>query len=148
VDVENLEKARVIAREKNVYVNWAELRVFGQGGNQSRDRVCMAANAAIAISPDGYILYPCYHKIAQRVKFDWNIVDFMKTEKWQQMQDKAGKFKFCDNCSNLCYIHPSFYYQLNVNTALSALADVRYMKERRRIERERRRTLAAEVAAE
>jgi MoaA/NifB/PqqE/SkfB family radical SAM enzyme len=148
VAVENLEKANAVAREHNVYVNWAETRVFAQGGNRSSDRTCLASNAVIAISPDGYVLYPCYHKIAQRIKFDRNIIDFFASEKWKQMQDKAGKFKFCDNCSNLCYIHPSFYYQLNQNTVLSALADLRYMKERRRIERQRRRTLAAEVAAE
>jgi MoaA/NifB/PqqE/SkfB family radical SAM enzyme len=148
VDVENLRKANAIAREKNVYVNWAETRVFAQGGNQSDNRVCLASNAVLAISPDGYLLYPCYHKIAQRVKFDWNIVDFFETDKWKQMQDKAGKFKFCDSCSNLCYIHPSFYYQFNWNTVLSAAADIRYMKERRRIERQRRQTLAHETPAE
>jgi hypothetical protein len=64
------------------------------------------------------------------------------------MQYKSGQFKFCDDCSNLCYIHPSFYYKLDGNTVLSALADIRYMKERRRIEGERRRSLLAEVGAE
>ncbi|MGH2444247.1 MAG: radical SAM protein, partial [Chloroflexota bacterium] len=142
----HLDKARAIALEKNVYVNWGELRVSEAGGNKIEKRSCKASNAVIAISPDGYILYPCYHKIAQRVKFDWNIIEFFKTDRWKEMQGKAGKFKFCENCSNLCYIHPSFYYKLDRNFALSALADIRYMKERRRIERERRRTLAAEVA--
>jgi MoaA/NifB/PqqE/SkfB family radical SAM enzyme len=148
VAVENLKKANAIAREKNVYVNWAETRVFAQGGNKIEHKTCRASNAVLAISPDGYLLYPCYHKIAQRVKFDWNIVDFFETDKWKQMQDKAGKFKFCDNCSNLCYIHPSFYYKLDRNTVLSGLADIRYVKERRRIERERQRTLEAETRAE
>ena len=148
VSPEHLAKANAVAREKNVYVNWAEMRVFAQGGNRAADRVCKASNAVIAISPDGYILYPCYHKIAQRVKFDWNIIDFFETDKWKQMQDKAGKFKFCESCSNLCYIHPSFYYQLNKNTVLSAVADARYAKERWRIDRERRKALAAEAAAE
>lgn len=143
---ENLAKARAVAFEKNVYVNWGELRVFGQGGNQIEDRSCKASNAVIAISPDGYILYPCYHKIAQRIKFDENIIEFFQTDRWKQMQDKAGKFKFCDDCSNLCYIHPSFYYKLDRNTVLSALADIRYIKERRRIERQRERSLAVEAA--
>jgi hypothetical protein len=57
------------------------------------------------------------------------------------MQDKAGKFQFCESCSNLCYIHPSFYYKLDRNFVLSALADIRYVRERRRIERERSRAL-------
>jgi MoaA/NifB/PqqE/SkfB family radical SAM enzyme len=139
VDVAQLEKARKVAREHNVYVNWAELRVFEGGGNKVENKVCRAGNAVIAISPDGYILYPCYHKLAQRVKFDWNIIEFFKTEKWKQMQDKAGKFQFCESCSNLCYIHPSFYYKLDRNFVLSALSDIRYMRERRRIERERAR---------
>lgn len=147
VAIENLGKARAVAREKNVYVNWGELRVFEQGGNQIENRACKASNAVIAISPDGYILYPCYHKIAQRIKFDRNIIDFMKSERWKKMQSKAGRFQFCDDCSNLCYIHPSFYYKLDRNFVLSALADIRYMKERRRIERERRRSLADEVLA-
>jgi len=142
VSVEHIQKAREVAFQKNVYVNWAELAVFEQGGNQIENRVCKASNAVLAISPDGYLLYPCYHKIAQRVKFDWNIVDFFKTERWKQMQEKAGKFKFCDDCSNLCYIHPSFYYSFNRNTVLSSLSDIRYTYERRRIERERERSLA------
>jgi MoaA/NifB/PqqE/SkfB family radical SAM enzyme len=147
VDIAQLQKARKIAREKNVYVNWGELRVFEGGGNRIEKKACRASNAVIAISPDGYILYPCYHKIAQRIKFDWNIIDFFETAKWKQMQDKAGKFKFCEDCSNLCYIHPSFYYKLDRNFVLSALADIRYVKERKRIERERRRSLAAEALA-
>ncbi|MGH2448313.1 MAG: radical SAM protein [Chloroflexota bacterium] len=148
VGLEKLKRARAIAFEKNVYVNWAEIRVFEQGGNHVEDRTCVASNSVLAISPDGYLLYPCYHKIAQRVKFDWNIVDFFQTDKWKQMQDKAGRFKFCEGCSNLCYIHPSFYYQANKNTVLSALSDARYMVERRRIERDRRRDLALEAAAD
>jgi MoaA/NifB/PqqE/SkfB family radical SAM enzyme len=148
VSMEQLAKANAIALEKNVYVNWAETRVFAQGGNQIENRSCKASNAVLAISPDGYLLYPCYHKIAQRIKFDWNIVDFFETDRWKAMQDKAGKFKFCDDCSNLCYIHPSFYYKLDRNTVLSALSDIRYVKERRRIERERRQSLAVEALAE
>jgi MoaA/NifB/PqqE/SkfB family radical SAM enzyme len=148
VAIENLAKAKAVSREKNVYVNWAETNVFAAGGNKKENRTCKASNAVLAISPDGYLLYPCYHKLAQRIKFDWNIIDFFASDKWQQMQDKAGKFNFCDGCSNLCYIHPSFYYQLNKNTVLSGLADVRYMIERRRIEGQRRRTLVAEAALE
>jgi MoaA/NifB/PqqE/SkfB family radical SAM enzyme len=148
VSTEQLKKANAIALEKNVYVNWGETRVFAQGGNHIEKRACKASNAVLAISPDGYLLYPCYHKIAQRVRFDWNIIDFFETERWKRMQEKAGRFKFCETCSNLCYIHPSFYYSLDRNFVLSALADIRYVKERRRIERERRRTVAAEAVAE
>ncbi|MGI8967567.1 MAG: radical SAM protein [Chloroflexota bacterium] len=147
VATKHLEKARAVAWEKNVYVNWGELNVSSKGGNKIEDRSCKASNAVIAISPDGYILYPCYHKIAQRIKFDWNIIDFFQSDRWKQMQDKAGKFKFCDDCSNLCYIHPSFYYKLDRNFVLSAMADIRYMKERRRIERQRASSLKAEASA-
>lgn len=143
VAIKNLEKARRVAHEKNVYVNWAELRVFEEGGNQIEKKVCRASNAVLAISPDGYLLYPCYHKIAQRIKFDRNIIKFFETNRWKEMQDRAGKFKFCDDCSNLCYIHPSFYYKFDRNFVLSALSDIRYVRERRRIERERKQYLAA-----
>jgi hypothetical protein len=36
------------------------------------------------------------------------------------MQSKTGTFKFCDDCSNLCYIHPSFTTSSTV-TSCSAL---------------------------
>lgn len=147
VAVEQLEKARAVAREKNVYVNWAELRVFEQGGNSIHNKACHASNAVIAISPDGYILYPCYHKIAQRIKFDRNIIKFFQTERWREMQEKAGKFGFCQDCSNLCYIHPSFYYKLDKNFVLSGLSDLRYTLERRRIEKERARSVTGEGTA-
>jgi hypothetical protein len=42
---------------------------------------------------------------------------------------------------------PIFYYKLDRNFVLSALADIRYMKERKRIERQRVRSLAQEAAA-
>jgi MoaA/NifB/PqqE/SkfB family radical SAM enzyme len=146
VAMQHIEVARNLAKQKNVYVNMAEVEIFATGNVKEAPR-CKAANAALAISPDGYLLYPCYHKVAQRIKFDWNIVNFFETPKWKEMQDRVGKFTFCDGCRNLCYLHPSFYYQKDRYMALSALADLRYLKERRRIERERRTFLAQTASA-
>jgi MoaA/NifB/PqqE/SkfB family radical SAM enzyme len=136
VNYEYVRLARQLAKEKNVYLNLAEVEIFARGNEKQRPR-CKAANAALAISPDGYLLYPCYHKVAQRIKFDWNIIEFFKTPKWKTMQAKVGTFSFCDGCRNLCYLHPSFYYRIDRLFVLSALADIRYLQERRRIERER-----------
>ncbi len=91
VAMEHIRIARDLAKEKNVYVNMAEVEIFGDGNVKEKPR-CKAANAALAISPDGYLLYPCYHKVAQRIKFDWNIVQFFQTPKWKQMQKKVGEF--------------------------------------------------------
>jgi hypothetical protein len=59
------------------------------------------------------------------------------------MQDEVGRFSFCDGCRNLCYLHPSFLYRFDRLFVLSVFSDMRYLKERIRIDRERARTLAA-----
>jgi hypothetical protein len=59
------------------------------------------------------------------------------------MQDEVGTFSFCDGCRNLCYLHPSFNYRYDRLFVLSALSDIRYLRERRRIEIEREQTLRA-----
>lgn len=145
VAMEHIKVAKQLAKEKNVYVNMAEVEIFKTGNEKEKPR-CKAANAALAISPDGYLLYPCYHKVAQRIKFDWNTIKFFETPKWKEMQNKVGEFSFCDGCRNLCYLHPSFYYRADRYFVLSALADLRYLRERRRIDGERRRYLASQVA--
>jgi MoaA/NifB/PqqE/SkfB family radical SAM enzyme len=146
VAMQHLKVAKELAKKQNVYVNMAEVEIFATGNVKEKPR-CKAANAALAISPDGYLLYPCYHKVAQRIKFDWNTVKFFETPKWKQMQAKVGTMSFCDGCRNLCYLHPSFYYRADRYFVLSALADLRYVKERRRIERERRQYLAQAASA-
>jgi len=146
VEMEHIKVAKQLAKEKNVYVNMAEVEIFKTGNMKEKPR-CKAANAALAISPDGYLLYPCYHKVAQRIKFDWNIVNFFETPKWKEMQKKVGEFSFCDGCRNLCYLHPSFYYRADRYFVLSALADLRYLRERRRIDGERKQYLAAAQVA-
>ena len=85
--------------------------------------------------------------MAQRIKFDWNIVKFFDTPKWKEMQKRVGTFSFCDGCRNLCYLHPSFYYRADRYFVLSALADIRYLRERRRIEGERRQYLTRVASA-
>lgn len=146
VGQEHINLARSVAKEKNVYVNMAEVEIFARGNEMERPR-CKAANAALAISPDGYLLYPCYHKVAQRIKFDRNIIDFFQTPKWKVMQEKVGTFKFCDGCRNLCYLHPSFYYRADRLFVLSAFADMRYLRERSRVERERKQYLERQAAS-
>lgn len=142
VDLTHVRKAEQMAREKNVYVNLAETRIFDTGNVKDRPR-CRAANAVIAVSPDGYVLYPCYHQVTTKIPLDSNFVRLFESRKWKQMQDEVGTFSFCDGCRNLCYLHPSFLYGRDRLFVLSVLSDARYLRERIRIDRERARTLAA-----
>jgi MoaA/NifB/PqqE/SkfB family radical SAM enzyme len=146
VDLTHVQKAKNLAGDRNVYVNLAEVDIFATGNRVEKPR-CRAANAVIVISPDGYVLYPCYHQVTTKIPFDENFEKLFYSQKWKQMQDEVGRFTFCQGCRNLCYLHPSFTYKLDRQFVLSNLSDYRYLRERARIERERRETLAA-LAAE
>jgi MoaA/NifB/PqqE/SkfB family radical SAM enzyme len=142
VDLRHVRRAEELARASNVYVNLAETSIFDTGNVAEKPR-CRAANAVIVVSPDGYVLYPCYHQVTTKIPLDANFERLFHSRKWRQMQDEVGRFSFCDGCRNLCYLHPSFLYRFDRLFVLSAFSDIRYLKERVRIDRERARTLAA-----
>jgi MoaA/NifB/PqqE/SkfB family radical SAM enzyme len=142
VDLTHVRMAEKLAREDNVYVNLGETAIFEKGNLKDKPR-CRAANAVIVVSPDGYVLYPCYHMVTTKIPLDRNFEKLFHSRKWQQMQDEVGRFDFCHNCRNLCYLHPSFTYRYDRLFVLSALSDIRYLRERKRIEGQRVATLAA-----
>jgi hypothetical protein len=145
VDLTHVRRAEQMAREHNVYVNLAETRIFDTGNLKEKPR-CRAANAVIAVSPDGYVLYPCYHQVTTKIPLDEQFVRLFRSRKWKQMQDEVGTFSFCDGCRNLCYLHPSFLYGRDRLFVLNAISDIRYVKERMRVEREREQALASLAA--
>ena len=144
VDLRNVRAAEKMAREANVYVNMGETSIF-ETGNVKENPRCRAANAVVVVSPDGYVLYPCYHMVTTKIPLDQNFPKLFRSNKWKQMQQEVGTFSFCDGCRNLCYLHPSFTYRYDRLFVLSALSDYRYLRERRRIEAARRATLAARI---
>jgi MoaA/NifB/PqqE/SkfB family radical SAM enzyme len=145
VDLRNVKAAEKLANDNNVYVNLAETRIFDTGNVKEKPR-CRAANAVVVVSPDGYVLYPCYHMVTTKIPLDHNFPRLFRSNKWKQMQDEVGRFSFCDGCRNLCYLHPSFNYRYDRLFVLSALSDYRYLRERRRIETQRVATLTAQAA--
>jgi MoaA/NifB/PqqE/SkfB family radical SAM enzyme len=147
VDLRNVQAAEKMARENNVYVNMAETRIFETGNVKEKPR-CRAANAVVVVSPDGYVLYPCYHMVTTKIPLDHTFPKLFRSNKWKQMQDEVGRFSFCDGCRNLCYLHPSFNYAFDRLFVLSSLSDYRYLRERKRIEAERKATLAAMAASD
>lgn len=144
VDLTHVRRAEQLALANNVYVNLGETRIFEKGNLKEKPR-CRAANAVIVVSPDGYVLYPCYHQVTTKIPLDANFVRLFGSRKWKQMQDEVGTFDFCHGCRNLCYLHPSFMYRYDRLFVLSVFSDIRYMAERRRVERERAATLAAQA---
>ncbi len=142
VDLTHVRMAEKLAKEDNVYVNLGETAIFEKGNLKEKPR-CRAANAVIVVSPDGYVLYPCYHMVTTKIPLDRNFEKLFHSRKWQQMQDEVGRFDFCHNCRNLCYLHPSFTYRYDRLFVLSNLSDIRYLRERKRIEGQRAATLAA-----
>jgi hypothetical protein len=86
--------------------------------------------------------------VTTKIPLDHNFPRLFRSNKWKQMQDEVGTFDFCHGCRNLCYLHPSFNYRYDRLFVLSALSDYRYLRERKRIEAERKETLATIAAAE
>lgn len=96
-------------REPYVVVDLANLKFISRGGNDPARPKCRAVKSSIVISPDNYLILPCYHHSIKKIKIDNNLYDLYKGEELNKWKSLDGTFDFCKNCTINCYSKGSLY---------------------------------------
>lgn len=107
------EKIKKYFKEPYVSMNLAALELHKKGGNDIKKPKCKAVKSVVAISPDGYLLLPCYHSKIKSLKIEDDLPSLYKSEEVKKVKKQAGRYDFCSGCSIWCYIGPSFFYSLD-----------------------------------
>lgn len=114
------------ASKPYVYVNRGIIRLMKKGGNDIQNPRCRAVTTTIVISPDNYMLLPCYHKCSQKIPVN-NRLSSLYYNVIQNYRKKEGRFPFCKGCTISCYFDPSFTYGVDAYFFLSQLSKIKYI---------------------
>ena len=130
---ENASKISKFFGKPYVTFDLAHLELIKRGGNDIKNPLCKAISSTIVISPDNYLLLPCYHHKTKKIKIENNLFEVYNSDEVKKMKKAEGKFAFCKNCSIYCYMRCSFYRKpLSKYPYLFFISGAGYMLERRR----------------
>ncbi len=118
------------ASEPYVYVNRGIIRFMKKGGNPTNHPRCRAVTTTIVISPDNYLLLPCYHKAVKKIPINDNLLKVHQSKIVKYFKRMEGRFSFCEGCTISCYFDPSFTYGVDNYFLLSQLSKVKYTAEK------------------
>lgn len=113
--------------EPNVTVNLALLKLLAQGGNQSHAPICNAVKSVVVISPDNFLLLPCFHHAIKKIKIENNLFALQRCPEIKEMEKQVGKFSFCKNCNITCYLRASLFKKYPYLSLKSWLKSLREM---------------------
>lgn len=110
----NNELSPILAKKLNKYrqepyvmLNLALLKFIADGGNNTCKPVCQAVKNIVVISPDNFLLLPCYHHCLQRIKIDNNLYELQHSDLVRAAAQQAGRYSFCQSCKINCYMRAS-----------------------------------------
>lgn len=92
-----------------VMLNLALLKFINDGGNQADSPVCQAVKNTVVISPDNYLLLPCYHHSLHKIKIENNLFELHNSSLVQNVAKQVGAYQFCQGCKINCYMRASLY---------------------------------------
>jgi len=95
--------------EKYVAFDLANLELILDGGNNINRPICKAVSSSVVISPDNYLLLPCYHHAFKKIRIKNNLFETYNSDEVQKLMKFEGRFDFCRNCTVYCYMRVSFY---------------------------------------
>jgi MoaA/NifB/PqqE/SkfB family radical SAM enzyme len=129
----HLDKLFDTANKPGACVNLASIMLQRSGGNSRSQPVCYAGYSALAIAPDGNLMLPCFHSCQSRIPTNGDLYATYLREDVQRILQESGRYRFCEGCTNWCYINPSFIYRPSRYTLpyiASALRSVREVYQR------------------
>ncbi len=133
-----LSKKSALALKKQfnqpyIIFDLAQLELIQNGGNDVNNPLCKAISSTIVISPDNYLLLPCYHHYLKKIKISNNLFKIYNSKEVTKMRKLEGRFKFCKNCTIYCYMRSSLYLQIfSKYSYLSTKSAYKYLRERLR----------------
>lgn len=129
LDEAGIEELKRLSKMNNVVMNEAFTKFAANGGNQINAPRCRAITSTIVISPDDYLLLPCYHMHDERLKIGHvngqsNLDELWHSLHVQEKRKQEGTWDFCQGCTIWCYFESSFlwppdeYFWLNIKSKI------------------------------
>lgn len=108
---ENVEKIKKEFRISNKLQNLIEITKKKYKLNNKE--LCKAGNNVIVINSIGELIFPCEFLQINRktISLNGDIKDFLKSAERKKIA-KNKNFKKCANCTNSCYLQPSYFLTL------------------------------------
>lgn len=100
----SVEYLKRVASYKDVYLNLDQINLILSGGNRIESPRCVAVSRNIAISPDGSLLLPCFHRYVEKISIQNNLEYIYHSQRINELRHMAGRFDFCQGCTNNCYM--------------------------------------------
>ena len=133
VSAKAVEEIKKYRKEPYVIMEQANLKLIEQGGNDNKKPICKAVSSTIVISPDNYLLLPCYHRHCKKIKIKDNLREIYNSEEVKKLKKMDGRYEFCKNCTIFCYIRGALYTNVfSKYFPLTARSAIKYLRERKR----------------
>jgi hypothetical protein len=58
----------------------------------------------IVISPDGYLIVPCFHRQMDKIDITGGLTEILEAESQRRLRWAEGSFPFCQGCTINCYM--------------------------------------------
>lgn len=99
-----IPELKKIFKEPYVTLDLALLRFITDGGNKIEKPLCSAINSTVVISPDNYLILPCYHHALKKIKIQNNLYELHELPEVKNIAKSVGRFDFCNGCKINCYM--------------------------------------------
>lgn len=105
-------KLKKYFKQPYVFLDLANIELILNGGNDINKPLCKAISSTIVISPDNYLLLPCYHHYFEKIKINNNLFELYNSKQVKDLERAEGRFPFCKGCTIYCYMVSSLYRKL------------------------------------
>ena len=125
----NVRKFRQWAHGSGVAIDRGFLRFFEDGGNRCESPRCLAVSSTIVISPDDYLVLPCFHHKTKALPINGRLAALYSSPEVQGERDQEGRYPFCEGCAINCYMRASLFRRFDRYFLPSVLSAGKYVIE-------------------
>ncbi len=108
-----IEFIKYFFRNKYITMNLGALEFIEVFGNKITKERCRAGDAVVTISPDNFLISPCFFNGQKKIKIDSNLKEIWKSKEIKAARNTQGRGETCDGCMRWPYMIPSFYYKID-----------------------------------
>ena len=92
-----------------IRMNLVDLDFYLKGGNNINNPSCLVGKSTLDISPDDFLLIPCFHHCKEKIKINGRLFSLFNSNEWKKLYQNNGKYEFCNHCSIDCYFGYSYF---------------------------------------
>jgi MoaA/NifB/PqqE/SkfB family radical SAM enzyme len=134
LDENGIKKIQAIKKHPNVIISQPHLQFMRDGGNNPCRPKCHIGHNMVVIAPDNKLYYPCMHLVQDKIPLkNGSIKDTLEQMHIDGLEQKIGKFPFCNGCTIPCYMESSYYTGIDKYFMSCYLGRVDYLKKRARL---------------